>query len=208
MKKIIYFFLKLRAIRIVRKNSVINGTGQVFLSSSRATIKGGSIKEDIVIGHNVWMYGTLVSVAGGKITMDEYSKIGVNSKILCVNKVTIGSYTAIAENVVISDNNNHPVSPQYRLAMRVTPQNSEMRSNKYSENAPIIIGSNVWIGRNVSINKGVTIGDNAIIAANSVVVKDVPANSIAAGNPAKIVKTDIDKIPMPELAYKTFFENK
>lgn len=47
------------------------------------------------------------------------------------------------------------------------------------------------------IQKGVTIGDNSIVAANSVVTKDVPSNSIAAGNPARIVKTDIDKIPAP-----------
>ena len=69
-----------------------------------------------------------------------------------------------------------------------------MRSWKYSASKPIRIGENVWIGENVRICKGVTIGNNAVIAACSVVTKDVPANAIAAGNPAKIVKTDIDKI--------------
>ena len=53
----------------------------------------------------------------------------------------------------------------------------------------------MWIGSNVRICKGVTIGQGAVIAACSVVTKDVPANSIAAGNPAKIVKTDIDQLP-------------
>lgn len=67
----------------------------------------------------------------------------------------------------------------------------------HSANAPIAIGRNCWIGQNARIQKGVTIGDNSIIAANSVVTKDVPANAIAAGNPAKIVKTDIDQIPAP-----------
>ena len=66
-----------------------------------------------------------------------------------------------------------------------------------SDNSPIIIGNNVWIGTEARICKGVTIGDNAIIAANAVVTKDVPANAIAAGNPAKIVKTDIDKTTKP-----------
>ena len=69
-----------------------------------------------------------------------------------------------------------------------------MRKWKHSVSSPIIIGENVWIGSNVRICKGVTIGDNSVIAACSVVTKDVPANAIAAGNPAKIVKTDIDKI--------------
>ena len=68
-----------------------------------------------------------------------------------------------------------------------------MRMWKHSANAPIIIGENCWIGTNVRICKGVTIGDNSVIAACSVVTKDVPANCIVAGNPAKIVKSNIDK---------------
>lgn len=58
-----------------------------------------------------------------------------------------------------------------------------------------MIGKNVWIGEHARICKGVTIGDGSVIAANSVVTKDVPALSIAAGNPAKIVKENIDQVP-------------
>lgn len=54
--------------------------------------------------------------------------------------------------------------------------------------APIRIGNGVWIGAHVTITAGVTIGDNAIIAAGAVVTKDVPANMIAGGVPAKIIK--------------------
>ncbi|MBR4155847.1 MAG: hypothetical protein IKU01_03975 [Bacteroidales bacterium] len=77
--------------------------------------------------------------------------------------------------------------------MRQTPGGSYERKWIHSDNKPIVLGENVWVGENVRICKGVTIGDNAVIAACSVVTKDVPANSIAAGNPAKIVKTDIDQ---------------
>jgi acetyltransferase-like isoleucine patch superfamily enzyme len=56
---------------------------------------------------------------------------------------------------------------------------------------PIIIGNNVWIGTNVTVLKGVTIGDGAIIAAGSVVTKDVPANCMAAGVPAKVIKEHV-----------------
>ncbi|MBC5622721.1 acyltransferase [Butyricimonas sp. NSJ-56] len=148
---------------------------------------------DITLDSHVNMYGVLTSCNHGKIFMGEYSKIGVNSHINCSNMITIGKDTAIASNTVIQDNNTHPVNPIDRRIMRRTPHGSDLRSWKHAASAPIIIGENVWIGEHVRICKGVTIGDNAIIAACSVVTKDVPANSVAAGNPAKIVKTDIDK---------------
>lgn len=54
--------------------------------------------------------------------------------------------------------------------------------------APIVIGKNVWIGASVTIVPGITIGQNAIIGAGSVVTRDVPANTIVAGVPAKVIK--------------------
>ncbi|MCD8238259.1 MAG: sugar O-acetyltransferase [Clostridiales bacterium] len=58
---------------------------------------------------------------------------------------------------------------------------------------PIVIGDRVWIGANVTILPGVTIGDNAIIAAGAVVTKDVPADSVAAGVPARVIKSIYDE---------------
>ncbi len=53
---------------------------------------------------------------------------------------------------------------------------------------PIKIGNNVWIGGNVVVLPGVTIGDNTVIGAGSIVVKDIPANVVAVGNPCKVIK--------------------
>jgi carbonic anhydrase/acetyltransferase-like protein (isoleucine patch superfamily) len=64
--------------------------------------------------------------------------------------------------------------------------------------APIVIEENAWIGDHAMITKGVTIGHNSIVGAGAVVVNDVPPNSIAAGNPAKVVK-ELD----PEIGFTT-----
>ncbi|MDE7456088.1 MAG: acyltransferase [Prevotella sp.] len=144
------------------------------------------------------MFATITAVHNGIIVIGEWAKIGPNSIIESTNKVEIGKDTAIATGVTIRDNNSHPISPSYRRKMRHTPHGSIERSSTRGVSAPIIIGENVWIGENSRICKGVTIGDNAIIAASSVVTKNVPANSIVAGNPAKIVKENIDLLPEPK----------
>lgn len=174
------------------------GVGLELLPQTTIRLIEGSTKEDIVVHNNVMLLGcSLYSDHHGKIEIGNNVKIGGRSQILCVDKVVIGDYTAIATNVTIVDNNNHPINPEYREYMRTTPHNSDARSWIHSDHKPVIIGKNCWIGSDVRIQKGVTIGDNSIIAACSVVTKDVPANCIAAGNPAKIVKTDIDEIPAP-----------
>jgi serine acetyltransferase len=53
----------------------------------------------------------------------------------------------------------------------------------------VVLENNVWLGEQVIVNKGVTIGENSVVGAGSVVTKDIPANSVAAGNPAKIIKS-------------------
>ena len=57
--------------------------------------------------------------------------------------------------------------------------------------APIVIGDHVWIGTNAIVLKGVTIGDGAVIAAGAVVTRDVPAHSLAAGVPARVIRSDV-----------------
>ena len=63
---------------------------------------------------------------------------------------------------------------------------------------PVTIGDNVWLGDHATVLKGVTIGENSVVAARAVVTKDVPANVVVAGNPAKVVK-ELD----PERAFVT-----
>ncbi|MCP9612957.1 sugar O-acetyltransferase [Coprobacter tertius] len=86
--------------------------------------------------------------------------------------VTLGDDCLVGHNVVFATL-NHGIAPETRVSMFP---------------APIIVEKNVWIGSNSTILQGVTIGDNAIIAAGSVVTKDVPANTIVGGIPAKPIR--------------------
>lgn len=208
-----FFLNRLRLFvkkRIFHKNCVVLGRGHKFGLLAGISLSHGSVKEDVIIDDGVVIYGNICSQNHGKVYIGEFSYIGGRSKILSVNDIRIGARCWIADNTVICDNNNHPVNPDYRFYASSTSEFDDSRSWRHSDNAPIVIGKNCWIGTNVRIQKGVTIGDNSIIAACSVVTKNVPPNCIAAGNPAKIVKTDIDKIPAPVscIGYNDYVEKK
>lgn len=98
-----------------------------------------------------------------------------NVTILDIAPVYIGDDVMIGPNTLITTV-GHPLSPMGR-------------KKRIGISKPVHIGNNVWIGCNCVILPGVTIGDNAVVAAGAVVTKDVPENSVAAGVPAKIIKT-------------------
>ena len=102
-----------------------------------------------------------------------------NLVILDGAKVKIGDNVFIAPNCCITTA-GHPI-------------NIDERNRGLEYAYPIKIGNNVWIGAGVNILPGVTIGDNVTIGAGSVVNKSIPANSIAVGNPCKVIKTILDK---------------
>ena len=174
--------------RRVSQYVTLNGIRYNFSTTCRVLLSDGSQKTDIKLGEYVTLYGTIQSQHSGKVIMGSYTRLGMNSIIRCVESVSIGDYTAIADRVVISDNGNHPISPKFRRKMKEDPLDGDMRLWKHSVHSPIVIGENVWIGEGARIHHGVHIGDNSIIAAGAIVTKDIPANSIAAGIPAKVIK--------------------
>lgn len=89
-------------------------------------------------------------------------------------KVTIGDNVFIAPNVSIYTA-GHPIDPAERNTLA-----------EYAK--PVTIGNNVWIGGSVTIVPGVTIGDNVTVGAGSVVVKDIPSDCVAAGNPCRVIR--------------------
>ncbi len=104
--------------------------------------------------------------------------------IVAYDEIEIGNYCQFASSSLISDNDFHPVNPEWRLKQ----MKGEFYPFESISKKKITIGNNVWVGWGAIILKGVTIGDNSIIAAGSIVVSDVPKNLIVAGNPAKVVK--------------------
>lgn len=192
-KSILTYFVRKR----FRQRATLVGKDHRFFSSARIKLAWNAKKKNIVLHGNCEIFGSIISYGNGKIILHEWVHLGSNSLLNAVNLIEIGRDTTISYNVTIQDNNSHPINPEDRRYIWHTPHGSRERSNLYSANAPIIIGENVWIGQNARICKGVNIGDNAIVAACAVVTHDIPANAIAAGNPAKIVKYDINKTTIP-----------
>ena len=103
-----------------------------------------------------------------------------NAHITAINSITIGDDLMTGTNVLITDN-SHGQSTHEHMSL---PFNERPLFSK----GPVVIGNKVWLGNNVCVMPGVTIGDGAIIGANSVVTHDVPAYTVAAGIPAKVIK--------------------
>lgn len=93
--------------------------------------------------------------------------------------IQIGDHCLLAGGVRISDQDGHPLDAEARRSGQPTPKD-QIR--------PVRIGNDVWIGARAFVLKGVTIGDRAVIGMGAIVTKDVPADCVVAGNPARIVK--------------------
>ncbi len=80
------------------------------------------------------------------------------------------------------------IGPNVQLLTPTHPTDAELRRAKWEAAKPIVIGDNVWLGGGVIVLPGVTIGENTVVGSGAVVVRDLPANVIAVGNPARIVR--------------------
>jgi maltose O-acetyltransferase len=128
----------------------------------------GSVGEDTEIRPPFYVdYGTHISI--GSRTFANFGLVALD-----VAPITIGDDVQIGPNVQLLTP-THPVDPG-------------PRRDKWEAAEPITIGNNVWLGGGVIVCPGVTIGENTVVGAGAVVPKDLPANVVAVGNPARIVR--------------------
>lgn len=126
----------------------------------------------------------LTAYPGAEIVIGD--GVGLNGTTITSKKrICIGDGTMIAPNVIIVDSDFHVP----------WPAEDRWTSNTAAADREVVIGRNVWIGMNTLVLKGAVIGDNSIIGAGSLVTGEIPANAVAAGNPAKVLRHADSAVP-------------
>ena len=161
--------------------------GRFLIGESDAPTRQRTRKTEITLADNaqlilhgdVILYeGVGVRVTeGAKLSIGDHTYINRSASIDCTQEITIGDYCAISDNVQILDSDFHPITYNGKTSMM---------------SKPVHIGNHVWIGRSAIILKGVTIGDGAIIGAGSIVTKSIPPRCLAVGNPARVIKENVE----------------
>jgi len=164
----------------VASTSSISGTGVLrlgpkwsglrYLASEIHLAKHAKL---IVNGRFALYTGFHLSVSEGATLVLGEGYVNNKSTIDCFSSITIGNGVVISKGVTIRDSDNHAIDGVKEIS------------------APIVIGDHVWIGINATILKGVSIGNGAVVAAGAVVTKDVPANALVGGVPAKVIREGV-----------------
>ena len=123
-------------------------------------------------------HGCAISTHSENAKIEIDNRCGLSGAIVAANEsIRLGEHVLCGANTLITDFDWHAIDPDDRLA------------GKNVLSAPIVIDDNVWLGLNCLVLKGVHIGKNTVVGANSVVTKSLPADVIAAGNPARVIRS-------------------
>jgi len=149
--------------------------GMVFLGP-RLQLQTGRTGQ-IRFGRFVWIgHGTKIRCHEGIVEIGPKTVIGQECTISAYQRVSIGQQCVIADRAMFIDFDHN-----------VADTEAPIRTQGIYKR-DVVVGSNVWIGYGAQILRGVTVGDNSIIGASSVVTRDIPANSVAAGSPARVIR--------------------
>lgn len=145
-----------------------------FNDSSMEDIETRMTAQAKLFGHETkaWIEPPFYCCYGTNIFFKGMCYINFNCNFVDDGKIIIGDKVLFGVAVTIATV-GHPINPKMR---------------GYMYTAPVVIEDNCWIGSNVTICPDVTIGKNSVIGAGSVVIKDIPANSVAVGNPCRVLR--------------------
>ena len=134
----------------------------------------------MIIGPRVQLVSTaakleLVTMEGGTLEIGERTLVNYGGSIAAAESVRIGARCLIGTHAIIMDNDFHRIEPERRY--------------EWPESRPIVIENDVWLGARVIVLGGVTIGEGSCIGAGSLVIHDIPPRSLAAGVPARVIRT-------------------
>lgn len=175
-------------------NSIIQG--KLISIGSSNYIKDSFINQEFSSEENCKIFGSHLD---GNIKIGRFSSLwGPNLDIITGKQnVIIGNFCSIARNVSFQTfNHNHKKLTTYFIGQNFFNENWE---NERVSKGDIIIENDVWIGSHCVVLGGITIGNGAVVAANSVVAENVPAYSIVAGSPAKVISYRFDETSIQEL---------
>ena len=194
-RKLITTFLKMRN-RLSQYVNLIKFYVYNIMSGNNCVVQGNvyiklAPTAEIIIGDNfyfssAWNINALTSNKRGGIYATDNAKItignnvGMSSTILwCHSTISIGNNVKIGGNCILIDTDAHSLDYIQRRYYRTD----------FGISKPIVIGDDVLIGMNTIVLKGVTIGARSVIGAGSVVTKSIPPDSVACGNPARVIKS-------------------
>lgn len=174
--------------RMLNRPTSISGKKTTF-SHTSSVLNASNTSENIRIGEHCRIEGELFVFAhAGRISIGDWCFVGPGTRIWSADKLSIGDRVLISHNCNIMDSLTHPLDPFARHAQFKEILTQGHPKSIDLDEKPVRIGDDVWIGAGSTILRGVTIGEKSVVGAGAVVTKDVPPYTLAAGNPARVIR--------------------
>ncbi|WNM18754.1 acyltransferase [Flavobacterium capsici] len=181
MKNFLFVTLRIWKYKFLSNCKKVLGNPAVYhpllLKGNGKISFGKNVQIGVIDSPNYYSHYTYLEARNNESEINIGNNVSINNAFSAVafSKITIEDNVLIGVNCSIIDNDGHSLQP-------------DKRNDDQPKTASVTIEENVFLGDNVTILKGVTIGKNSVIGNGSIVTKSIPDNSIAAGNPARVIR--------------------